>query len=342
MHEIGFDAGTYNLVSCRRDEEGNFVQKREINAFLTMPLENRFVFNMMKKSGVPLIERAESGVAYALGEAAVNMAYTMSQIELKRPMKDGCLNPKEKDAQQIMSIMVKGLLGKITDGTTLYYSVPANAINEETDADYHSKVLEAIFKSIGYDKGEKVSPTVDAQPINEALALVYAELGHKAYTGIGISFGAGMVNLCFAIFGAPVFEFSLVNSGDWIDKMAAKATGETPTFINKEKLKTDLSKDSDLLVQRAIKAQYEIMIQKTISGIKKGLDEAGNKARTDDPVDIVVAGGTSSPNGFRELFEKTAKSANLPIEIGKIIQPKDPLFSVARGCLAAAEAANQG
>lgn len=332
---LGFDAGTYNLVCSKRDDKGNFVYKREINAFLEMPLENRFVFNMMKNAGVPLVEWPEANVAYALGEAAVNMAYTMTQIELKRPMKDGCLNPKEQHAQQIMNIMAHSLIGNIDHDETLYYSIPANAINEQTDAEYHSKVLEAIFRAYESEKGFRVNPF----PINEGLALIYAELADKAWTGIGISFGAGMVNLCFAIFGAPVFQFSIVNSGDWIDKMASKAIGEdTTTYVNKEKLKTDLTVENpDTLVQRAIKAQYEIMIQHTVAGIKKGLEDAGKKARTDQPIDIVISGGTSSPKGFSELFAKVFDQASMPIQRGRIIRPTDPLYSVARGCLIAAE-----
>lgn len=703
---IGFDTGTYNLVCCKRDAEGNFVNKREVNAFLSMPLENRFVFNMMKKAGVPLIERKDANTAYALGEAAVNMAYTMNGIELRRPMKAGCLNPQEKSAQQIMSIMIHSLLDEVqTDGETLYYSVPANAINEETDADYHAKVLEQVFKAFRDKEGRRVT----AAPINEGLALVYAELADKSYTGLGVSClvpgtkiytdkgivdietvqcgdmvlthngrnrkvynvikkkysgtmttirlfshnyqfvdnhklyvkkngkwdwvgcetlevgdvvgepitkrstnteplhitlthrktcskilqtqtifvtsdfcrligyflgdgsinrkegciqfdfgsheenflkdielivknelslnssrtfksekctrlkiynkglmrwfgenaydeygkkmpfeisrlsddncmelliglirsdgcssgeqinfhnnnsrlmfvfkqlcsrlnmpcginyrknkrisyindrsiqskhnewtasigsysamsllaerveeinnpkeisheknkqwfedgfcctriheitktnnwngdvydlqveddhsfsgpfltisncGAGMVNICFAIYGAPIFQFALVNSGDWIDKMAAKATGETPTFINKEKLKADLTIDMpESIVQRAIKAQYEIMMTKTITGIKNGLEEKGNKARHEHPIDIIIAGGTSQPPGFDVMFRQLIKKANLPIEIGSVIRPKDPLYSVARGALIAAEAADQG
>lgn len=332
----GFDCGTYHLVSCKR-ENGNFIYKKEVNAFIEMPLDNRFVFNMMKNAGVPLIEQPESNVGYALGEAAVNMAYTMNQIELKRPMKDGCLNPKEKHAQQIMNVMAHSLIGEIDEpDEKLYYSVPANAINQETDADYHSKVLQAMFKAYTSEKGYKV----DAYPINEALALVYAELGSKAWTGIGISFGAGMVNLCYAIYGAPVFQFSLVNSGDWIDKMASRAIGEeTTTYVNKEKMKADLTVENpETLVQRAIKSQYEIMIQHTVQGIKKGIEQAGAKARSENPVDIVIAGGTSMPKGFDVLFSKILEQAKLTnIKIGSVIRPEDPLFSVARGCLIAAE-----
>lgn len=334
---IGADMGTYHIVTCKRDENNEISYKKEINAFIEMPLDNKFVFNMMKNAGVPLIENPELNLGYALGEAAVNMAYTMNQIELKRPMKDGCLNPKEKNAQQIMNIMTHSLIGEIEEpNETLYYSVPANAINQETDADYHSKILKAMFDAYESEKGYKV----DAHPINEALALVYAELGDKNWTGIGISFGAGMVNLCYSIYGAPVFQFSLVNSGDWIDKMASRAIGEeTTTYVNKEKMKADLTIDNpDTLVQRAIKSQYEIMIQKTVNGIKKGIEDAGKKARSEEPIDIIVAGGTSMPKGFDSLFANILELAKLDtIKVGSVIRPQDPLFSVARGCLIAAE-----
>jgi cell division ATPase FtsA len=123
--------------------------------------------------------------------------------------------------------------------------------------------------------------------------------------------------------------------------MAAKATGESATYINKEKLKLNLNEHSDSLVQRAIKAQYEIMVQKAVNGIKKGLEEAGNKARSDDPIDIVISGGTASPPGFEKLFQETLEKSKLPLRVGQIIKPKDPLFSVARGALLAAEAADK-
>jgi hypothetical protein len=333
---LGFDAGTYNLVCCHRDNKGDFVYKREVNAFLELPLENRFVFNMMKTAGVPLIER--DNVAYALGEAAVNMAYTMTQIELKRPMIHGCVNPKEKDAFQIMSIMIHSLIDGLTkDNEVLYYCVPANAINQDTDADYHQRILDAIFKAYKHETGMKV----DAHPINEALALVYAELGKKAYTGIGVSFGAGMVNLCYAMYGNPVFAFSIVNSGDWIDRQAAKATGENIAFINKEKTKVDLTKAPTTLVERAIRTQYQLMIEHTVTGIKKGFADLTKTVRADAPVDVVIAGGTSSPYGFATMFKDAIQSADLPIKIGEVIKPNDPLFSVARGCLLAAEAASK-
>lgn len=331
MGGIGADIGTYNLICSRRGENGEIKSKKEVNCFLELPLENRFMFNMLKQAKVPIIERDK--VAYVVGETAVDMAYTLPSISLHRPMSDGCLNPKEKDAFRILSIMIHSLMGEVDrDQDILYYSVPANAINQETDADYHSKVLQSIFKA--YKQNGK---TVNAFPLNEGLALVFAELAHKQYTGIGISFGAGQINLCYSIFSHPVFQMSLVNSGDWIDKQAAKACGESPTVVNKEKTKIDLTKYPSNIVERAIKTQYEILIQKTVSEIKKAIIDNGTKCNTKQPLDIILGGGVVSPPGFVDLFKAMVKESQWPIALGEIKKPDDHLFSVARGCLVAAE-----
>jgi hypothetical protein len=132
-------------------------------------------------------------------------------------MKDGCVNPTQKDAFEILKIMIHSLLENVQyDGEVVVYSVPANAINAETDADYHRKLLEAIFRAYKSEEGFKVDP----RPINEGMALVYAELKNKVYTGIGVSCGAGMVNVAFSLLGAEVFSFAIVNSGDWIENLS--------------------------------------------------------------------------------------------------------------------------
>jgi hypothetical protein len=334
---IGFDSGTYNLVCCTRDDKGKDVYKREVNAFIEIPLDNPFLFNIMDESGkVPLINRGD--MAFALGEAALNMAVTLD-LDLKRPMKDGCVNPAEKDAFEILNLMIHSMIDEIeADGVPLYFSVPANAVNEQTDADYHRHILQGIFDAYESSRGYKVR----ARPLNEGLALIYAELQSKAYSGIGISFGAGMVNLCCATHGVPAFQFALVNSGDWIDKQVAKATGESVAYVNKQKENVDLGKTPTSLGDRAIRGQYQIMVEKTIQGIKKGLAESGKKIRQDNPIDVVIAGGTAMPTGFDTLFKETLLAAKLPLKVGSIIKPKEPLYSVARGCLIAAEKSQQG
>ena len=329
---IGFDVGTYNLVSAFRNDDGDVDCMRHVNAFIEIPIEEKFVFKMMEKAGVPLIKRDK--MAFAVGEQAVDIAYSFKNLELRRPMKDGCVNPKEKDGYSILATTIHSLIGNIKkDGETLCYSVPANAINDETDADYHQEVLKQIFTKYSVN-GKKVNPI----PVNEALALIYAELQHKFLTGIACSFGSGMVNVCYANRSVPIFQFSIVNSGDWVDKQAAKAAATTPTIINKEKTKIGLLDPPKNEVERAIQMQYRLMIKNTVRKIKEGLEASGDALNTDDPVDLVVAGGTASPKGFVEILKEQIQEIGLPIKIGEIIKPKDHLYAVARGCLEAAEA----
>lgn len=325
------DAGTFNLIAASRGEKDEIKYKKEVNAFLEISLESRYTFNMLKKAGVPLVE--QENVAYIVGDSAIEIARAHRKLELKRPMKDGCLNAGEKDAFRLLRIMIHSLLGEVPeDKTTVYFTVPANAANTKTDADYHQKVLEDIFKLYNV-KGK----TVRAFPINEALALVFAELGHKMFSGIGVSYGAGMSNFCYSIFSQPIATFALVNSGDWIDQQAALATNEPIAVINREKMKVDLGKTPTSPVERAIHAQYRIMVEKSVSGMKEAILKTGNDLKPDDPVDFILGGGTVSPPHFVEMFTEIIKNSDFPLPVGEIKRPEDHLFSVAKGALIAAE-----
>ncbi len=328
----GFDAGTMTLVSATRGDSPEEIRcKREINAFLKIPLANKFTFNALKASGkVKLVER--NGMGYAIGESAVNLAYTLG-AELSRPMKDGTLNPQETDAFEILKAMIHSLVGEFqADKAVIYYSVPADAVNAKTNAAFHSQVLKDIFSA--YRVKEK---RIEAYPVNEALALVFAELGNKNFTGISCSFGSGMVNTCVAMYGQPALQFSTVNSGDWIDEQSARAANVPVVVVNQEKMKLDLNKSPTTPLERALHASYRILVENTLSQISHSISTANLKIKPDNPFDIVIAGGVVSPPGFENLFKECVKTANLPIPIGDIIRPEDNHFAVARGCLIAAE-----
>ena len=50
---LGFDVGTFSLICAKRNKK-EIEFNKGINSFVEIPLENRFLFNMMKNSGVPL------------------------------------------------------------------------------------------------------------------------------------------------------------------------------------------------------------------------------------------------------------------------------------------------
>src|SRR5581483_12118364 len=79
---------------------------------------------------------------------------------------------------------------------------------------------EAKLRQILSDKG------LEVKSINEGLAVIYSELESSNYTGIGISCGGGLCNVCVAYLSVPVLSFSIPRGGDYIDTNAAAMTGE--------------------------------------------------------------------------------------------------------------------
>ncbi len=54
------------------------------------------------------------------------------------------------------------------------------------------------------------------------------------------------------------------------------------------------------------------------------------------PIEIVVSGGTSKPNGFEKLVEKVVSEVSWPFDIKGVRRAQDPLSATAVGCLTAA------
>src|SRR5439155_13399418 len=85
----------------------------------------------------------------------------------------------------------------------------------------HEAELLAMLNELGYE----------SRSISEGLAVVYGEMENSNYTGIGISCGGGLCNVCLAYLSVPVFSFSISKAGDYIDSSVAKLRGEPATRI---------------------------------------------------------------------------------------------------------------
>lgn len=339
MKRLGLDVGTKNIVLAYR--EGDQVKhRREVNGFYKIALDNAFAKNMLKQLGVSFVESDNGKELIALGERAERIAVTFGGF-LRRPMERGTLSVSEKEAMRIMAVILRSIIGDLEEDSILYYCVPANAINETTNVGYHQKIIQAILD--GYES--KSGGKLQCFPINEARALVFSEF--EAKTGLGISLGAGMVNVSYCLLGLPVYEFSIVGSGDWVDIEAARQTGnlekvegvERPrALVAEAKESIDLSKGmpTDGL-GRAIYIHYQMLIERVTSAIIRGFNENESKAKAPMPMPVVLAGGTSSPNGFVEMFKESFKVSDMPFEIGEVTRADKPLYAVSTGCLDAAE-----
>src|SRR5262249_22663967 len=132
---------------------------------------------------------------------------SLLNAEIRRPMAQGVLDAKEPESLRMMREIVTTMLGPGSREKKLCFTVPAAPLGAEGSLTYHEATVKQILAEIGY------------QPvgINEGLAVIYGELESSNYTGIGISLGGGLCNVCLAYLSVPVMSFSIPKAGDFID-----------------------------------------------------------------------------------------------------------------------------
>ena len=330
---VGLDVGTSFIVLSKESKKGNIEYKDFRDAFYVIKPTTPVATKMIEKglNGKVFI-KDNDGAFIILGKDAIEKAIERNDTA-KRPMFKGVVSAKEKDAKRVLAFILKEVAGQASEpGEKIVFCVPAQPIDQEDedfDVGYHEDVVKTILGECGYS----------ARSINEAEALCYAELENDDYTGIGVSCGAGMTNVCVMLNGEPTVLFSTTKSGDWIDRMSAVATGEPDSVVQVEKEGGNftIGEPIDNPILAAVSAYYERLIDYTTKNLASAL--AGHKAlpKFKNPISIVVAGGTSQAKGYIENFKKKMEENGFPIPIKEIRHASDPLHAVAKGCLIAAK-----
>jgi len=321
----GLDVGTANLLSAVHNQSGNPTIKRERNMFLEIPSEFQKNRKMLTQLNVPYVSYQNR--LFVLGDASFNLA-NMFGKDVRRPMSHGFLHPKEKDAIPMLRFIIERLLGSPAgEQEPVYFCVPAPSIDIENDTVYHQGVIDGLLKKLGY------AP----HAINEGHAVVYSELADHDFTGIGISCGGGMFNICVAYKSIPAVTFSVSRGGDWIDDHVAKVMGIPPTRV------TDIKESPGVNLnaprsreEEAIVLYYRNLIDYLLQNLAQRFSMAQDVPRFTEPVQIVIAGGSSMVGGFVDVFVEELNKVDLPLEVAGVRLAEEPLASVVRGCLIAA------
>lgn len=322
----GLDIGTSFVRSAERQRQ-EVAFRTERNAFIDIEQQD-FTEAMLTRARVEYVKTGDQ--LYIVGNKAMEFA-NVSNRDARRPLSSGIISPSEKEALPMIEMIIKGILGKPQmDGEPLYYSVPGPPLDAEANLVYHEKTLQGMLQKLGYTP----------KPINEGLAVIFSELGDRRFTGIGMSFGGGMVNVCFGFRSIPVLTFSLAMAGDWIDQNAALAVGEKASLICSIKESTlDLSKREGLSkIDNALSICYDKLITHVLDNMCKEVARMIRIPRLPEPLPIILAGGSASPKGFAERFTRALREGNFPLEIGEVKTAKDPFGCVATGALIAAQA----
>lgn len=328
----GLDVGT-SFIVLSKEENNNIIYKDFRDAFYIIKPTTPVATKMIEKglSGKVFVKDID-GSFILLGKDAIEKAIERNDIA-RRPMYKGVVSVKEKESRRILSFILKEVVGQPSEpNERLVFCIPAQPVDQEDedfDVGYHEDVVKSILAECGYN----------ARAVNEAEALCYAELENDDYTGISISAGSGMHNICVMLNGEPTVLLSTTKSGDWIDRMASVATGENDSVVQAEKENGDFTvgEPNNNQVLAAVSSYYERLIDYTTKQLSSALTGHKSLPKFKEPLTIVIAGGTSLAKGYVKMFKDKLEENNFPLQIKEIRHAKDPLHSVSRGCLIAAK-----
>jgi actin-like ATPase involved in cell morphogenesis len=321
---IGLDIGTMNLVVAKLNN--NSIESCALrNVFLEVDSINIGSMDLTNISHVKIDDKL-----FILSEDAYNFANIFNK-PVSRPMSKGLISSNEIDNIDVLGSMIKILVdnnSKSTARSTCCYSVPANPIDSDLNITYHKNVFERVLNQLGYN------PIA----LNEATAIIYSQCEDCEFTGIGISFGAGMTNVAIVFKAVPVLTFSLSRGGDWIDQNAGVATGTVSNRITVIKERNDfnlqnfkIGNKKEQRIREAISYYYNDLINYTTQNISKQLVTLEVNFPSEIP--IILSGGTSKVSGFVNFVEEIFSNYEFPFEISEIKSASDPLTAVAEGCL---------
>jgi actin-like ATPase involved in cell morphogenesis len=322
----GVDIGTM-FIKCAQKVGKEIVFRSQRNAFFEIE-HTDFTKKILDNSRVKYILREDK--LYVVGEDALEFA-NMFNKETRRPLSRGVISPTEKEALPMVELLVKSVLDEPTHkGEIVYFSIPGEPLDADFNIIYHIKMVEGFLKTLGYTP----------KPINEGHAVILSELAEEDFTGMGLSFGGGMVNVCLSFRSVPIFKFSVAKAGDWIDQQVAMAVDESASRVSAVKESSlDLGKEKGLSkIESALSVYYNHLIEYVIENIKQEFSKARKMPRITRPIIIILSGGTSLPKGFAHRFNQILDRLKLPIPVSEVRMAAQPLRSVAKGALVAASA----
>lgn len=321
---LGLDVGTSRIVVAHRGEE-DYRYESQLNAFVTIPY-SRITEGVLEREKIPHTVKAGQIVVH--GNESEKFAGLLN-AEMRRPMTAGVLDAKEPDSLAMIREILSNMLSehRSDDRRKVCFTVPAPPLGAEGSLTYHEATLRQILTDLNYEPSS----------ISEGLSIVYSELESSNYTGIGISLGGGLCNVCLAYLSVPIISFSIPKAGDYIDSSAASVTGERANRIR-------LTKEDSFhfngffadKVHQVLGVYYDDMIRSLVTALKEAFTRTSSLPKFNRPIPMVLSGGTALPPGFRDRFEKLLWEQDFPITVSDIRLAQNPLHSTARGALVCA------
>ena len=334
---IAIDFGASRFRALRRQED-RLIGRQTAAVYVSVP-DQPAQRRLLQQADVQFIPCDDALIV--LGDAATDVAESLSLPTIPA-LPSGVLPPSDPLGRQVVAALAESIIPVANHkGEPCAFVAPGGVIDpNDPGLNFVSRILRLL----------------DYEPIvmNPAHALVLAEMGDQQFTGVGLSLGESVSVLAVTHRGRMVACRSLALGSESIDRQIAEQTNR---FLHD----ADGNRYLDLNAVRQWKAELNVplsechsneeqrlaeLVAKQLSIIGHELSrllssEACRGIFSESGVTLTTCGGTAKLPGLVELVGRVFRRNEALAAIDHLRICPDECWTVARGCLVAAEIESQ-
>ncbi|MFQ5730678.1 MAG: hypothetical protein ACE5KM_01860 [Planctomycetaceae bacterium] len=332
---VALDVGTHELKSLRYDAEP--LNARRCRAAYSVIDDVPHHRDVLERLGISFAVCEKR--LLVPGDSAVNFEQ-LFRAPCETLFPAGALNAGDPLSRQIAATLVEALVGRATaEGELCALTLPADLKSGGNGTSPQREFFGRVVRLLGYTPLEVATPQ----------ALVLAELGNDAFTGIGLSFGAGSAQAGLMHRGNVLAACEVPFGGNWIDLRLARAQqlfvwdargrkqlDTAKARHAKETFAGDVRRgetESELQLADLYRGMVEFLLREaavTFGAVTKQMPIPG-------PLPMVVSGGSARVPGFRELLGDVLPTVSFPVQVADVRMAVSCPYTVTRGGLIRAE-----
>ena len=270
----------------------SFNIETQFNAFVTIPF-SKMTESVLKKEKVPhtVYGPRDRGARQRVGP----IRRPAERRDAAHHGQAACSIRPSRESLNMLRKILESLVDPVKDRRKLCFTVPAAPLGAEDNLTYHEATLRQILSELGYE----------VKSINEGLAVIYSELESSNYTGIGISCGGGLCNVCVAYLSVPCLASPS-------PKPAITSTPAPPSITGERANRVRIVKEDSFhfngffadKLQQVLGVYYDEMIQSLVrrheAGVLEFAQSAASQSAAADRAERRDRAAGRFPGPFRE------------------------------------------
>jgi len=332
---IALDVGTHEFRSLQVGG-GRLIARRNRAAYSILE-DTEANRGLLRQIGVTFAECEDQLLVF--GNDAEKLAQLL-RVPCRSLFPNGEFPSEDPPVRQMIAALMESVVGRAAESGELCAVTLPGCMKSGDDAGHRQRdFVTQLLRLQGFQSLELSAPR----------ALVLAELGGDAFTGIGLNFGAGSSQAGLVHRGNLLAQCCVPYAGNWIDLRLARGQqayfwdAQGRKFLNVQETEAWKKSFSGSLREPASTREQQFadlhrgMVEFLLREAAMRFRPAMERFAISRPLPMVVAGGTARVPGFRDLVRDVLPTVSFSVPITDVRLAVENDFTIARGGLILAE-----